>query len=156
MLRYAGIGSRNTPEHICELMSNIGEKLANNKWLLRSGHARGTDKAFERGCDASKGKKEIFTKHHVTESALELAEQFHPAWHNCDDYAKSLHARNCFIILGNDLDTPVNIVLCYAPGEFNWGGTSQGLRIARHYNIPILNMFHENIYRNLKDTYDQK
>jgi hypothetical protein len=43
--------------------------------------------------------------------------------------------------------------MCYAPGGNKWGGTSQGIRIAEAYNIPILNMHNENVYLNLKDTY---
>src|ERR1700744_2915284 len=104
---YAGIGSRETPEHICKLMYMIGLKLAVKGWLLRSGHAKGADRAFEYGCDDANGKKEIFTKQHVTQEALELAAKFHPAWHNCDEHARKLHARNGFIILGEDLQTPV-------------------------------------------------
>lgn len=153
MIRYAGIGSRETPPHICQLMSVIGYRLAEQNWLLRSGHAKGADRAFEHGCDTFKGEKEIFFKDDATIEALELASKFHPAWHNCNDAAKKLHARNGFIIMGKDLQTPVTVVLAYAPGGFAYGGTSQGLRLAKHFNIPILNMFDKNIYNNLKDIY---
>lgn len=154
MFYYAGIGSRDTPQHICELMHKIGHHLAKTGWILRSGHARGADRAFENACDEVGGLKEIFTaKNKITSEALDLAEKFHPAWHNCDAYAQKLHARNGYIILGEDLKTPVNIVLCYSPGGFEKGGTSQGLRIAKANRIPILNLFEKDVYLNLKHTY---
>lgn len=157
--KYAGIGSRDTPKHICELMFNIGKHFSQHNWVLRSGHARGADRAFEDGCDAATfgRKKEIFKGNDsVDRAALDLAEKFHPAWHNCDADAMRLHARNGYIILGSNLDDPVEFVICYAPGRFEWGGTSQALRIAKHYNIPVINLFENDVYKNLKDVYDVK
>lgn len=154
---YAGIGSRETPSHICDLMFKIGRKLGKHGWLLRSGHAKGSDRAFEDGCDASHwGKKEIYTaKSQIPPQAFVIARAHHPAWDNCDEYAQRLHARNSLIILGATLDDPVDIVLCYAPGGNKWGGTSQGIRVAQTWGIPILNMHNEGIYQNLKDVYDR-
>lgn len=150
---YAGIGSRKTPWNVLELMTKIAIKLAKNKWMLRSGHAKGADRAFEEGCDEVGGHKEIYTKADVTQEALDMAAKFHPAWHNCDDVSRALHARNCYIILGMNLKTPVDIVLAYSPGGYKWGGTSQGLRIAKGHGIPVINMFDNDTYLNMKDTY---
>lgn len=153
-IKYAGIGSRKTPIHICKLMEDIAANLAQYGWMLRSGHAQGADIAFEVGCNAGNGKKEIFTKRSlITDAAFSLAKQFHPAWDECDEAARKLHARNGYIILGETLDDPVDVVICYGPGGFEWGGTSQGLRIAKHYNIPILNLYNEEVYNNLKECY---
>lgn len=48
-LPYAGIGSRQTPDDILELMHRIGSTLAINGFTLRSGGAVGADTAFEQG-----------------------------------------------------------------------------------------------------------
>lgn len=48
-----------------------------------------------------------------------------------------MHARNMHQILGIDLKTPVDMVICWSPGH---GGTEQALRLARAYGIHIVNL----------------
>src|SRR5690606_1598275 len=93
---YAGIGSRDTPVAVMQQMGGIASWLASQGYTLRSGGAGGADTAFE----MSATKKEIYRPPHVTTEALALAAQFHPAWDRCSDYAKRLHARNGFQVLG--------------------------------------------------------
>ena len=59
-LYFAGIGSRQTPQSVQDLMVGIGRYLADRSWILRSGGAVGADMAFESGCDEVHGRKEIF------------------------------------------------------------------------------------------------
>lgn len=138
---YAGIGSRKTPEAVLIEMSNIAMKLAMRGWTLRSGGADGADKAFERGADMMRGRKVI---RGVTEQphAMDHAARYHPAWDRCDAYARSLHARNSLVMLGDRLDHPVSFVVCWTPGAAVTGGTGQALRIAedKQYHIPIFNL----------------
>ena len=47
---YTGIGSRETPTAILDLMIAIGGVLAQRGFTLRSGGADGADDAFEQGC----------------------------------------------------------------------------------------------------------
>ena len=47
---YTGIGSRNTPKEVLELMKTIGKYLGCLGYELRSGGADGADSAFESGC----------------------------------------------------------------------------------------------------------
>ena len=90
---YAGIGSRETPIEIQKLFINVGRYLAKKKLILRSGGANGADQAFEKGCDLVSSKKEIYLPWAGFENsnsklivkdkkAFEIAEQFHPYWHN--------------------------------------------------------------------------
>ena len=58
--RYAGIGSRNTPENIQAIMTKLATKLESLGWVLRSGGADGADSAFELGV-LSHQNKEIYT-----------------------------------------------------------------------------------------------
>lgn len=46
---YTGVGSRETPEPILKMMTELGKKLATDGWTLRSGGATGADAAFELG-----------------------------------------------------------------------------------------------------------
>lgn len=149
---YAGIGSRETPPNILDLMTQLGALLALRGFVLRSGAAPGADAAFERGCDLNQGAKQIYVPWYGFQNrrdndmfvivgnnpeAMKLAAQFHPAWHRCSPAAKKLHARNCYQILGLQLDTPVERVVCWTPNGSGSGGTGQAIRIARHFNIPV-------------------
>lgn len=146
MIRYyAGIGSRETPPEVLKTMNEIGGEFAKQGWCLCSGNAIGADLAFERGARAENGLMQIWTANDVDwdkgQNALELAAKFHPAWDKCSGYAKKLHARNGFIILGADLSSPVEFVVCWTKDGKATGGTGQGLRIAEHYGIPVFNLF---------------
>lgn len=46
---YTGVGSRETPDDILNVMSKTAYKLASLGWTLRSGGAKGADSAFEEG-----------------------------------------------------------------------------------------------------------
>ena len=147
-MKYAGIGSRRTPPEILEQMEALASQLAAAGFVLRSGGAEGADSAFERGCDAVKGPKEIFLpwkgfngrKESVSlpnEKAISLASQIHPAWNKCSPGAWKLHARNCQQVLGENLDDPSDFIICWSPGN---GGTEQALRVAKIHNIPVFNL----------------
>ncbi len=146
---YTGIGSRKTPPEILSLMSKIAIFLSENKYILRSGGASGSDTAFSKNIDDNK--KQIFLpwkgfnnnwdhKYPIMTDALRLAEEFHPAWERCSNGAKKLHARNCFQVLGYDLKTPSEFIICWTSGGKLVGGTSQSLRISKEYNIKIYNL----------------
>lgn len=148
---YAGIGSRETPEHILVAMKAIGFSLAQRGWTLRSGGASGADQAFEKGCASGPGNKEIYLPwkgfegndsplYTITKEAMEMGKQYHPAWDNCSVGAKKMHSRNCHQVMGQDLKTPVSFVVCWTVNASGKGGTGQALRIAKGNNIPILDL----------------
>ena len=133
---YAGIGSRETPVWATNIMNALARKLESDGYILRSGGAEGADLAFERGTET----KEIFRPHHATTDALVLAEEFHPRWFELNDYVKRLHARNCQIILGENLDSPVKFTVCWTKNGATLGGTGQAIRLCEHYKIPVFNI----------------
>ena len=139
---YAGIGSRETPEAVLREMLTIGAARAVLGWKLHSGGARGADSAFEAGCDLQSGHKHVFYAKDATEEAMQLAAKFHPAWNRCSPYARRLHARNMFIILGPELDRPVDEVICWTKNGGATGGTGQAIRAAHHYDIPVNNLYY--------------
>lgn len=139
---YAGIGARDTPGEIFMRMHTAAAWLAIGGFVLRSGGAGGADTAFERGCGTVNGLGEIFyANREIRNSWYHVAEQFHPAWNRCSNYAKRLHARNTPIVLGADLLHPVRFVLCWTAGGKITGGTGQALRIAKGHDIPVFNLF---------------
>lgn len=148
-LTYAGVGSRSTPIETLTLMAELAADLALRGWILRSGGANGADTAFESG--APPGQKEIYLpwpmfKNNPSplcippEIAFEIAERYHPAWHRLDDKGKPLMARNTQQVLGENCDDPANLLICYTVDGLARGGTSQALRLAAAYRVPVINL----------------
>ncbi len=150
---YTGIGSRETPPEWRQWMCNIAFYLAPRGWTLRSGGADGADAAFEEGCDAINGAKEIYLPwkgfnrnpspryaHIFGEEAERIASIYHPAWHRLSMGARKLHARNVFQVRGETLDEPSKFVLCWTKNGADVGGTRTAIVLARSYGIPVFNM----------------
>lgn len=142
-------------------MRKIGKYLAEQGWVLRSGGAIGADSAFEQGCDSGRGKKEIFyasnnkgkivTDKNVWEEAAKLAEGIHPAWEKCNEYARKLHSRNCFQVMGGDLCSPVSLLICWTKNGKASGGTATAINLALRNNIPVYNLFFDNTLQELRN-----
>lgn len=141
---YTGIGSRETPEDVLEVMTKAGKALAQKGWGLRSGGAVGADTAFALGWldwygnetpwpddphlevyipwSGYNGHDEgaMFGANLNPESwpnyftATVMAALLHPNWDACKQGAKKMHARNCYQVLGQDLATPSKFVIGYA------------------------------------------
>jgi hypothetical protein len=122
------------------LMVRAAIYLAHQGYTLRSGGALGADTAFERGADHARGAKEIYRTVHATPKAMALAKSIHPNWSACSQYARQLHARNCFQVLGQDLNDPVQFVLCWTPNGEPVGGTRTAIVLAQRNGIPVLNL----------------
>ena len=165
MYYYTGVGSRTTPQDKLTLMDDIAIKMAKFNYTLRSGGADGADRAFEHGAitalldqneeamlDSSVSMTiappAIFLAKHCTPEAEAIAGQFHPAWNRCSPYAKKLHGRNAFQILGINLNEPSQYCICWTPDgcishatrTIKTGGTGTAISIADHYNVPIINL----------------
>jgi hypothetical protein len=157
---YAGIGSRETPTEVIQVMKTIAFNLAHNDWTLRSGHAPGADQAFEIGCKMAGGDMEIylpwngfegadhdgvsyftgFYSKEIQDTAEKAAAHFHPNWGACSQGARKMHTRNVQQVFGKNLTTPVDLVICWTKGGKRGGGTGQALRIADYYKIPIFDL----------------
>lgn len=152
-LIYAGIGSRETPSNILDIMRSLGMAMANRGHLLRSGAADGADTAFEAGCGG--GKKEIYLpwpgfqrratsergiRAYPTPEAFDMAAKYHPNWAACSSGAMALHARNCHQVLGWDLNTPADLIICWTVDAKGGGGTGQAIRLAKALKIPVFDL----------------
>lgn len=155
---YTGIGSRETPDEVMQLMHDMAIKLASHYWVVRTGGAPGADTAFAKGARLWDGAAatEIYLPWKgfqewpedqviLTEpqpEAVKIAEEFHPAWYRLGHAGKALHARNVHQILGRDVLNPVLpiFVVCWTKGGRKVGGTAQAIRIAEHYGVPVMNL----------------
>lgn len=154
-LPYTGIGSRETPHDILEQEFKLAHTLDCMGFVLRSGAAPGSDTSFELGALNFKIKEpEIylpwqgFQKHtsnlvfpieNTREECERLAAKYHPNWARLTRVARLFHCRNVYQVLGKDLKSPSLFVACYTKKGKMIGGTSQALRIALDYGIPVFN-----------------
>ena len=150
---YTGVGSRKTPPQILTMMGFIALKLAKEGYILRSGGAEGADLAFENSAGAN---KQIFYANQANADAMEIAGKFHPAWNAIrrdgspvvGDYARKLHGRNSFQVLGANLNEPSQFLICWTPDACKshttrnkgTGGTGTAISIAEAYGTFIYNL----------------
>ena len=109
---YCGIGARETPQDILELMTRVSKGLDRKRYVLRSGGAKGADSAFEAGVLSTR-----------TEISLPLddlpiwtdvfTDFFHPNPSALTGYVRKLMNRNAMQILGRWGDTPADFVVCW-------------------------------------------
>ena len=154
-MAYAGIGSRKAPPDQLARMTRAAARLNKMGYTLRSGGAAGADTAFEAGAGQ---KKEIFLPWsgfngssssfvEPTREASEVAACVHPAWQKLSPVAKILMARNSHQVLGADLRSPVDFVICWTPDGAETeqdrgmatGGTGQSIALASRWGIPVFN-----------------
>lgn len=153
-LRWAGIGARKTPEPVLADMTELARRMSDAGFHLSSGGARGADTAFAAGVPADRrsiwlpwaGYNNLRGADCQTlpperlQDCMEVARRLHPNWDNCSPAVRALHARNVAILLGPNLDNPVDAVVCWTEGGRRRGGTGLGIRIAQDWNIPVINL----------------
>ena len=150
MKYYTGIGSRETPQSVMEIMSKLATALEREGYILRSGGAGGADDAFESGV-VNPQNKNIYlpwkgfngrtsTFYNIPNKCFELAKTIHPAWNKCSQGAQKLHARNTQQILGTELDSPSKFVVCWTSDGTAIGGTATAIKLARKNGINVYNL----------------
>lgn len=156
---YTGVGNRTTPRFILEIFEDLAQIFANNGYILRSGGAVGADLAFEHGCNLAGGDKEIYLPFkgynqsnsnlfEVTRESLDLAKsRLGSSWNFANMIKKKMMARNNYQVLGLDLKTPTDLVICYA--KTNNGGTRYTMNLAKDHGIPVFNLGNEYIFPNV-------
>jgi hypothetical protein len=167
---YSGVGSRNTPPAVCEVIEQVAANLRDRGYILRSGRADGADAAFEyaagskahlyvpwgafgsdrplNGCP-----KVSVPNGYLLAEAMGMAADIHPAWDKVSGPGRLLHARNCFQVLGDNLDTPSDLLICYATPDKRSvkGGTRTAVELAKKFDIPIYNLYFPNEEEDLMD-----
>jgi len=167
---FTMIGSRQTPENVCEALAELALTYTRKGWIGRSGGADGADTCLEDGSAHPTGNIEVYlpwrsfngrssdgkTYFDVSgwESSVEahtMASELHPAWNRVSFGARKLHARNIYQILGKDLATPSDCVICYARpiGDKGYvsGGTATAVKIAIDKGIPVFNLWYRDSFR---------
>lgn len=156
-LIYAGVGARDTPAEILQLMQAAAEALYIQGYTARSGHADGSDRAVETG---AMGRIEVYLpwpaynqdEHgypvvadyvlgRPKPEAIAMMSRIHPKWEKLGSGGRNLHGRNAHILLGRDLVSPVKFVLCWTENGWRRGGTGTTIRLADKLHIPVFNLW---------------
>jgi hypothetical protein len=144
MKKVAIIGSRKTPQTVCDALEEYAVELLTLGYHGVSGGAPGPDTAlsnaiYRMSVDTGYPGAEFGTiwlpDHHfngfahgdlggacrnamlertIRNEAARLARDIHGGWHNLTRFMRQLHARNVYQILGPELNEPVEFVLCSA------------------------------------------
>lgn len=159
---YTGIGSRETPSFVLELMEEFATNLEKRDYILRSGGAEGADQAFSRGAGDTDF-KDIYVPWSgfapkedsenevelddldpkIIEEALLIVKKVHPSFKSLNATTVKFHIRNVFQVLGDDLKTPSEFLVCYATPTKKGveGGTNTAYQVALLNDIPAYNLF---------------
>jgi hypothetical protein len=143
MPTYAGVGSRETPPEICEIIIRLGKVLCDLGWTGWSGEAPGADYWFHYGAKQSKrydevkfvaiipwqgfkteGDKPVYSKPgnniylfdaaNVSKKAYCLGVGARGTGAGLRRGGITLHSRNALQVLGWDLKSPVKMVIAYS------------------------------------------
>jgi len=152
---YCGIGARDTPQDILELMTRVSKGLDRKRYVLRSGGAKGADSAFEAGVVSTR--TEIMLASDTLPVWTDVfTDFFHPNPSALKDYVRKLMNRNAMQILGRCGSRPVSFVVCWTKDGKESGGTGHALRIANYYNIPVFNLKNEGALHELKELVNER
>ena len=147
---YTGIGSRETPDNVCQSMTIIAKVLNSFGYTLRSGHAPGADKAFEDGAgdlkeiflpwEGFEGSDSEFTG--PSDAAVALSRKLFPHFPGVSQGTRKLISRNMHQLFGPNIQgSPITeFVVCWTPDAKIVGGTAYALKAAKHFNIPVFNL----------------
>ncbi len=153
---FCGIGSRETPKEILDEMTKFGKWVKSEKHFLRSGHAPGADWAFEQGsqdrCIVYLPWDNFCSENESLAHKIVIIKQkdydlitntYHPSFSHLSSTVRKLMNRNACQVLGLNLNSYSNLVICWTKDGGPTGGTGQAMRIAESYKIPIFNMYFE-------------
>lgn len=165
---YTGVGSREISSEEASIIVAVSTYLADLGFILRSGHAKGSDECFEYGAllstksnanynrdiyvpwnsfDGAKVESTLINvgdwDNYKLDWVESLARVVHGGWHNLSSGAKTLHSRNIPQVLGNDLKSPSRFLL-FCSDITSGGnvkvGTATAVKLAKAYSVPCFNV----------------
>ena len=164
---WTGVGSRECPHTAFMLGIRVGKLMRRYALDMGGGDAIGMDKAFITGMNDwnrihaySVKPKEHFidgTQCERFEEAMAIAKSLHPNWKACTPWARSLHARNVFQVLGPNINEPSEFVVFWAePQGRNThevkGGTNTAVKVAYEWDIPLYNLYYPETFSRLVEA----
>ena len=172
-MRLALIGSRETPRRVLDVMSLAGQSLSGAGHFSLSGGAPGADESWLSRYDRERSLRIIPYEgfnglrtgvgvkvwkdfpNEVRIRSVIKARAVTSYWDECSDIVRTLFARNALQVLGEDCQSPVDMVLFYAPIRFSsvTGGTRVAVDIAKQHGIPVYNLYEKKVFTHFKEKY---
>lgn len=170
-IAYTGVGSRETPKDIMEMMTRVATVLDEDIGItLRTGGADGADRAFEFGvenrsraeiylpwkgfnnyCDDMDGVFWTYTQDHV-----DVAREVVGHWKFLSETHKKFHIRNVAQVLGESCSDPSLFLVCWTPNGNVVGGTATAIKVAAKNGIPVYNMYYEYVRKGMETLINDK
>lgn len=160
MIKYfTVVGHRDIPQDRYNLLKAMSKGLSLAGYVGRSGSSDGADKAGELGAYGHPFESYLpwsgfngyyeDDRHIITpelenyQDARLIAASIHPAWDNCSEGVRKMHTRNVYQVLGKTLDTPSDLMICYAKPTKTGvaGGTNTAYQLALRWGVPIINIY---------------
>ncbi len=132
MLKYAGIGHRSAPKSVLAKIEQRATALALAGYHVRTGDAQGPCAWF---AHHGRPNATVITPFEASFHLdwFDAAKMGDPSFDKQQQFYQRLMAMNAGIILGSNLDDPVDFVLIAWSG----GMTNHATRLARHHGIPV-------------------
>lgn len=147
------VGSREAPQYICDLFTELGIEVRERGWWARSGHAPGIDYAAELG---AKDRCIVYlpwtgfnrespvlgtaSSQPLRDEVLKIVYKHEPYAKDLSDGVKLIKSRNVYQVLGVDLQSPSDVVVCWTEEGEVVGGTGLAIKIAERKGIPVINV----------------
>jgi hypothetical protein len=155
-------------------MTRLAQALA-CRYTLRSGAAIGADTAFEAGAVLGGGDVEIYLpdvgyNDHpaklvpVSAQAMAMARSVHPVFDELELWTQKLHARNCYQVLGANLNVPSEFTVCWTKDgcesmrtrNRSSGGTATAIVLSEAHGVPVFNLRNDSSSRRLQAYLSQR
>ena len=168
-----GVGSRKVAGEGKDRIIEIAQLLDKAGYSLRSGGADGCDTLFEQNMPNSKkyiylpwkgfnkNTSELCT---VTDEAKKMAATVHPKYWALGIGPQKLHARNVYQVLGQNMDKPSDLLVCWTEDGCNseksssisTGGTRTAIVLAERNQVPVYNVQNEKDYKAVKELLEKE
>lgn len=169
MKTFTGVGSRDITTQEVRNIKQLSLHLGLLGYTLRSGKANGADNAFQSGLllvekemgvsahseiyipwpSFNKDVRNLDSRWDIsledltnTTQAEEIVSRIHPAWEKLSQGARKLHTRNVYQVLGRDLESPSDFLVCCSDPVRGGvkGGTNTAYQVALQHDVPVFNL----------------
>lgn len=151
MKYYAGTGDAVVSKDIADALIDIANVLEEQGYILRVRGDEGTEEALVSGIPEDSDRIEVYPpwKGFVdwynnyempTPGAFEMAWKVHPTWHDLTPDDRRYHAAGTLLVMGKDLKTPCDFLLCYTDKDQPNDDVQQVIRIADCNLIPVFDL----------------
>ena len=169
-LIYTGIGSRKITGEIEDVITAIAKRLSKLGFTCRTGDAKGSDTIFKDNSERvnsylpwekfNGSDSKFYTQPPITKT---IASFNHIGWDWLTPAVQKLMSRNVLQLLGNDVDTESDFIICYTEDGCDdyktrnyktTGGTGLAISLGSKIGIPIYNIGKEGAIDKINNMLD--